>query len=362
MKESILIVGGYGKVGGIIARQLCIDTIYPIIIAGRSLEKAQDYCKLLNGRATPAQLDLDLPITAALLEQIAVVIMCHEHANLNFAKQCLEHGIHYIDISASYYWLKQLETLHQQAIASRATAVLSVGFAPGLTNLMAMHAAKQLEQVEQINIGVLLGAGEVHGTAAIKWLLSELLQTFRLKGYKTNEGIVRNFTKRKSFYFTGLGKRSGYRFNFSDQHRLLDAHAAQKIGTYLTFDKEWLNIMLALMHRSKITSLLHIPRIEAAIIKRLQNKPLGSNACAIQVEAEGKNSNGESTAITLNFTAEQEAVQTAKAAACIANLLLNDKYPYGVHHIEQLFELELSHGATELTALTIKGKGQYVQC
>lgn len=358
MKESILIVGGYGKVGGHIARQLCSDTTRSIIIAGRSLEKAQAYCKLLDGRIQPAQLDLDQP-DIALLEQMDVVIMCHEHNKVSFARQCLELGIHYIDISASYDWLKRLEALDNQAKASGAAAVLSVGFSPGLTNLMAMHAASQLEQVEQLDIGVLLGTGEAHGTAAINWLLGELLHTFKLRsgrGSVQKERAVKNFSERKVMQFAQLGKRSCYRFNFSDQHTLYDGAAAGEVGTYLTFDMEWLNKTLALLHRNRITSLLRKPSIEAAAVKLIHSMSIGSKTCAIHVEAKGKGSNGRATAITLNYTAEQEAVQTAKVAAGVARLLLSGKVKSGVHHIEQLFQLDLPPEADELTVLNIRSR------
>jgi hypothetical protein len=48
--------------------------------------------------------------------------------------------------------------------------VLSVGLAPGVTNLLARHCADRSGGAE-VRIGVLLGAGERYGPASIEWTL-----------------------------------------------------------------------------------------------------------------------------------------------------------------------------------------------
>lgn len=71
-----------------------------------------------------------------LLDDVGIVIMCLDQENIEFVQQCIQRGIHYIDLSASYHILFKIEELNKDAQKAGATAVLSVGLAPGLTNLL----------------------------------------------------------------------------------------------------------------------------------------------------------------------------------------------------------------------------------
>ncbi len=116
------------------------------------IEKAKQFCTQLNNMATPIQLDVTKKIERHQLANIALVIMCLEQENTKFAERCLEEGIKYIDISASYSFLQKLELLNPIAVQHNTTAILSVGLAPGLTNLMAMHVAQQFFSMEKLHI------------------------------------------------------------------------------------------------------------------------------------------------------------------------------------------------------------------
>jgi saccharopine dehydrogenase-like NADP-dependent oxidoreductase len=81
----------------------------------------------------------------------------------DLARVCLDRGNHYVDISASYALLWEVEKLDALAKRRGATAVLSVGLAPGLTNLLAKHCAQVLDELQSLDIFVMLGLGEAYG-------------------------------------------------------------------------------------------------------------------------------------------------------------------------------------------------------
>lgn len=141
---NILIIGGYGEVGGKIAKLLLQSYPNRIWIAGRNIEKAKDFCVQHKNLVRPLQLDVSEKVHPEQLENVALVIMCLELKDTAFAQLCLNEGISYIDITASYTFLKKLEALHSLAVQKHSTAIFSVGMAPGLTNLMAMHAARAI--------------------------------------------------------------------------------------------------------------------------------------------------------------------------------------------------------------------------
>ncbi|MCT6903284.1 MAG: hypothetical protein M3Z48_08595, partial [Lactobacillus sp.] len=261
--------------------------------------------------------------------------MCLEQKDTAFAQLCLNEGISYIDITASYTFLKKLEALHSLAVQKHSTAIFSVGMAPGLTNLMAMHAARQLSSLEKMHISILLGAGDTHGTAAILWILQQLNKPFS----SYNNQKVANFTNKRTVKFKKIGKRSVYQFNFSDQHTLTKHFPSIPIVTRLGFDVEPLNKFVSFLQKSRIACLLKFNGIQILLASLIQKIKIGSDVCGIQIEAIGK-IHHKVASFTLDFLDRDESLVTAKVAAFIANEFINNKHPAGAYHIEELFTLD----------------------
>lgn len=332
---NILIIGGYGEVGGKIAKLLLQSYPNRIWIAGRNIEKAKDFCVQHKNLVRPLQLDVSEKVHPEQLENVALVIMCLEQKDTAFAQLCLNEGISYIDITASYTFLKKLEALHSLAVQKHSTAIFSVGMAPGLTNLMAMHAARQLSSLEKMHISILLGAGDTHGTAAILWILQQLNKPFS----SYNNQKVANFTNKRTVKFKKIGKRSVYQFNFSDQHTLTKHFPSISIVTRLGFDVEPLNKFVSFLQKSRIACLLKFNGIQILLASLIQKIKIGSDVCGIQIEAIGK-IHHKVASFTLDFLDRDESLVTAKVAAFIANEFLNNKHPAGAYHIEELFTLD----------------------
>ncbi|GED27534.1 hypothetical protein BAG01nite_36360 [Brevibacillus agri] len=57
-KDKIVVVGGYGYVGATICKEL--GNLYPgrVYAAGRSLEKAEAFCRETAGKVRPLRFDL----------------------------------------------------------------------------------------------------------------------------------------------------------------------------------------------------------------------------------------------------------------------------------------------------------------
>ena len=332
---NILIIGGYGEVGGKIAKLLLQSYPNRIWIAGRNIEKAKDFCVQHKNLVRPLQLDVSEKVHPEQLENVALVIMCLEQKDTAFAQLCLNEGISYIDITASYTFLKKLEALHSLAVQKHSTAIFSVGMAPGLTNLMAMHATRQLSSLEKMHISILLGAGDTHGTAAILWILQQLNKPFS----SYNNQKVANFTNKRTVKFKKIGKRSVYQFNFSDQHTLTKHFPSIPIVTRLGFDVEPLNKFVSFLQKSRIACLLKFNGIQILLASLIPKIKIGSDVCGIQIEAIGK-IHHKVASFTLDFLDRDESLVTAKVAAFIANEFLNNKHPAGAYHIEELFTLD----------------------
>ncbi len=114
-----------------------------------------------------------------------------------------------VDISASSNYLKQL-----RAVAPRASMVLGVGLAPGLSTML----AASLDHVpgDDIDVALMLGAGEKHGPAAVEWTQRLICAPIEdpPEGHR-----VMNFREVSSFKDAGKLRRY-LRADFPDHHLL----------------------------------------------------------------------------------------------------------------------------------------------
>jgi NAD(P)-dependent dehydrogenase (short-subunit alcohol dehydrogenase family) len=162
--SRVLIVGGYGAVGREAGRELALAGM-EVVLAGRNPDRATPVpgTRLLRVDVT------DGDQLAAALDGADAVLMCAEQDNARVARACFERGVHYLDVTASPEVVSQVEQLHDLAAGRGAVGVLSVGLAPGVTNLLARQVAPG-----PMRIGVVLGsdrfAVKVESATAGAWL------------------------------------------------------------------------------------------------------------------------------------------------------------------------------------------------
>ena len=321
VKGGILIVGGYGHVGRRIAAHLLEAGAGPVRLAGRNPAKAASAAAQLGCKAVG--LDLALPSGwPAALADIACVIVCVDQTDTAFAAAVLRRGLLYVDITADDAYLREVERLDGLACTHGGAAVLSIGLAPGLTNLLASACANGLHSLHEIRIGVLLGVGDAHGPAAIDWTL----RNFRTADTRRIEAVP----------FGAAGRlHPAIPFDFADQHVLRRTLGVANTRTLLTFETPLISrAMFFLLSRVARWPLLRAP-IQAA----MPWLRLGSERAALSVTVRGLR-NGEETQVTMTLEGRKEADITALVAARAVTHLLQAGARPGVHHIEQVMSLD----------------------
>lgn len=344
MKEStmksrtkILIVGGYGNVGHFIVAELAKDYSDDLIIAGRDLLKAQATAKKFGDKVSAKVLDVNCNVfQEEAFSDVKLVIMCIDQQNTAFVEFCINQGINYIDITASYEFISQLEKLHSLAAKNKSSVILSVGIAPGLTNLLAKLCKQNNELVKFIDIYILLGSGGKHGDAAYRWLLKDINDTFILN--VSGESVTySSFTKGKSTTIADeVHTRTFYRSNFSDQHVIPQTLNINSASTYLCFDSKLLTNLIVFLKWIGISKLLKIYWFQWITIKLFTLFNLGSEAFFIKVV--GKDSNGKDCASSFSLTGVNEGKVTASVASQLAQIVIKYNVKHGVHHIENVVQ------------------------
>ncbi|SFL69956.1 saccharopine dehydrogenase family protein [Pelosinus propionicus] len=340
MKDKIIVVGGYGKVGQIICKDL--GELFPgkIFAAGRSYDKAKEFCLRTNGKVLPLQMDVHgNKGHEELFQEASLVVMCLDQQNPGFVERCLKEKIHYVDISASHEFLLKVKSLSSSISSIESTAVLSVGLAPGVTNVLVKHSLQYLDQIHSANIYLMLGLGEAHGRAAIEWMIDNMNTVFFVndKGVKKQ---VRSFEdERKVIFPNRIGQRSAYRFNFTDQHVLPETLGIPSVSTRICFDSAIITNLIALLKKIGVLSLLHQPFFRRLVIHLFEKIKLGSEIYVAKVISEGI-INEQVIHYECSVYGEKESYITGKVAAFVAKRIYEKPYPAGIFHMEELFEWE----------------------
>ena len=264
-------------------------------------------------------IDLNVPASwNAALADVDLVMVCMDQDGPDFARKVLSSGIRYIDVTAGDEFFRSLEALPEEDV--RAVALLSVGLAPGITNLLAADAASALDSVDRIDIGLLLGLGDAHGEAATRWTLRNIFSP------RAAEPRTIDFGQHWGF-------RRAHWMDFADQHALRRTMPGVRTATRMAFDSRWMTALLF-----AAGPLFPSSRLMEEILLRISPvTSFGSDACVAVAEARGMK-DGRPTKAVARFQGRKEADLTASVAATAAVLLLEKAVGKGVFHIHQVFD------------------------
>ncbi|MEO3781931.1 saccharopine dehydrogenase NADP-binding domain-containing protein [Actinocorallia sp. B10E7] len=304
----ILVVGGYGAVGAVVTGALGEWFPGRVVPGGRNETRARRHGGVRVDLAKPG----DFSRTLGELGDVAAVVLCAEPPDDGVARACLENGVHLVDVGATPRLLNAVSGLHETASAAGATAVLSVGVAPGLTNLLARRAHEEVGGAERLDLTVLLGSGERHGLDAVRW---------------TVEGLAEPVTARpRRTVLPGHGTRTAHPFPFSDQHTLPSTLGVPQVTTRLCLDSAPLTAALFALRRAA-----RKPGVRRLLTGTFRRVHLGGDGFAIRADAR----NGDRRASHV-LTGRGQSRVTGLVAAHVTRELMTGTLPVGVHHIEQL--------------------------
>ncbi|MFM7598096.1 MAG: saccharopine dehydrogenase family protein [Actinomycetota bacterium] len=150
------VVGGAGAMGSVTVADLAGSAgITEVVIVDPDIERARALAERLDGRgAALVARGIDAPLAVSLAGCAAVVNASGHAHNIAVMEACLEVGAHYTDLGGLFHVAVRQYDWHQRFVDAGLTATLSMGSAPGLTNLMAARGVElgQLDTVESIEI------------------------------------------------------------------------------------------------------------------------------------------------------------------------------------------------------------------
>ncbi|MFB1052038.1 saccharopine dehydrogenase family protein [Paraliobacillus sp. JSM ZJ581] len=336
MNDNILVVGGYGKVGKVVCTELGDAFPGKVIAAGRSMERATEFTSTTNGKVKPLAFDVtDHNVSENILKEVATVVMCMDQKDTQFVQKCLEQGVNYIDVTASYHFLSEIETFNNLAKVSKATAILSVGLSPGITNLLVQYSKMHFDSLDKADIYVMLGLGEKHGKAATTWMIENINTSFEVVESGALKRVKSFEDGRISLFPAQLGKRKAYRFNFPEQHVLPQTLNIKSIAYRICFDSKLATTLLAGLKKTGFFNLLKYKLVKSLFVWIFDVFKIGSDVFVAKVDSQGEK-NGKKTKLEVSVVGQNQTMLTGQMGALITKYVYLNQTPAGIYHIEQI--------------------------
>jgi hypothetical protein len=157
---KMLILGGYGRAGSLLAEYLLRETPVELVIAGRDRTKAEQAAERLrrmypgravSGCAADARDASSLRSAFAGAHMILVASTTTADAD-TVARSALECGADYLDIQYSRKKNDALRALEGEILKARRCFITEAGFHPGLPSVLVRYAALSLDQFDKARI------------------------------------------------------------------------------------------------------------------------------------------------------------------------------------------------------------------
>jgi hypothetical protein len=161
--QKVLILGGYGTFGRRLAQLLADDSRLTLVIAGRSLAKAQRLCaELLSvGKVIPVELDRarDLePRLRAIAPDLVVdasgPFQAYGENPYRVVEAAIALGIHYLDLSDGADFVRGIARFDEAARARGVFVLSGVSSCPVLTAAVVRRLSDGMARVESIAGGI----------------------------------------------------------------------------------------------------------------------------------------------------------------------------------------------------------------
>lgn len=178
MISRVLIIGGYGNFGSFIARKLALDKNIQLIIAGRSLDKADALIDRLSFAQKPetAQIDVHDGFDDAL-KALQPNIVIHtsgpfQAQGYEVAKTCIARRCHYIDLSDGREFVNGITSLDAKAKSQDVLVVSGASSVPCLTSALIDHYIDKFEELHSLDYGITTAQRTARGLATTSAILS----------------------------------------------------------------------------------------------------------------------------------------------------------------------------------------------
>jgi len=180
--SRILVLGGYGNFGKRIVESLAVMDGVTILIAGRSIKKAEELRHDLSTKNENVQLeaivvDICSPELLDELKSLSADLVIHtggpfQGQSYRVPKACIAIGSHYIDLADDRRFVCDIISLDQQARESNVLVVSGASSVPGLSSTVIDSFVDEFSSLDEIDFAIAPGNQAERGEATVRGILS----------------------------------------------------------------------------------------------------------------------------------------------------------------------------------------------
>lgn len=177
MLKRVLIIGGYGNFGAFISETLSKEANIQVIVAGRSLLKAQQCIQEFSALHPPEAVAIDINHDCSeSLTVIAPDIVIHtsgpfQGQGYDLAKYCIENGINYIDLADGREFVAGISQLNASAKQAGVTVISGASSVPCLTSALVDYYQEEFGVVSELDYGITTAQKTARGLATTAAIL-----------------------------------------------------------------------------------------------------------------------------------------------------------------------------------------------
>ncbi len=152
MKPKICVLGGCGAMGRVIVT--CLHRLSPSIPLTIADRQTPSFPLPRNARFVRVDLRKPTTLVRALRGHHVIINSTSHHFNLPVMRAALAAGVHYLDLGGLFHFTRRQLKFDAAFRRRGLTAILGMGCAPGIANLLALWAAEGMASVESVHIKV----------------------------------------------------------------------------------------------------------------------------------------------------------------------------------------------------------------
>lgn len=247
--HRILILGGYGYTGKLLAKHLLEQSEAKIILAGRNLKNADALSNELNDpRVSTAYADASDPdsMHKALqnVDLFLVAAPTTKHAN-EVIRVALDSRVDYLDVQFSSKKISILKNLASEIEEAGLCFVTEAGYHPGLPSAMVRYTASKMDSLQSaLTAGYLNMGQDLPYSEAVDELMEGFID-YQTQVFKDDAWTKpRQWGMRKFDFGEEIGRRTCYSMFFEELRGLPEMYPSlNETGFYIS-GSNWLTDML----------------------------------------------------------------------------------------------------------------------
>ena len=363
--KRVLIVGGCGRIGTSIARDILNHTDAEVTITGRNPQLGMAALERLGSKVQFQVLDL------GSLEQVREAtakadLVVHSagpfhYRDANVLRTCIEQGVNYTDVSDERGFTQKALAQSEAAAAAGVTAVINTGVFPGISNSMVRQGVETLDQADSIQLSYIVAGSGGAGVTVMRTTFIGLQRPFQawLGGrWQT----VKPYTAREALEFPKpYGRAHVYWYDMPEALTLHQTFPAQNVITKFGVVPDFYNHATWTMAHWLPPAVLKSPttvEFLAQVSHRMTDVTdrFSGTGVAMRCDIKGQK-DGAPIHYVSTFAHDSAAVATGLGTGSIAELMLNGKLQHpGVHPVEQVLPTDLFEEGMQRRNLPIEAR------